>query len=58
MRLVTSEIVEWLSLATVGVNSLELSFRLYDKYILVFAENAVNLVLVFNLNLGRRSINV
>ena len=44
MRLVTGEIVEGLSLATVGVNFLELSFRLYDKYILVFAENAVNLV--------------
>ena len=44
MRLVTGEIVEGLSLATVGVNSLELSFRLYDTYILVFAENTVNLV--------------
>ena len=42
MRLVTGEIVEGLSLATVGVNSLELSYCLYDKYILVFAENAVN----------------
>ena len=38
------EIAERLSLATVGVNSLELSYCLYDKYILVFAENAVNLV--------------
>ena len=38
------EIVERLSLATVGVNSFDLSYSLYDQYILVFAENAVNLV--------------
>ena len=47
------EIVERLSLATVGVNSFDLSmmmmmfiilsYSLYDQYILVFAENAVNL---------------
>ena len=49
----TGEIVEGLSLATVGVNSFDLSmmmmmfiilsYSLYDQYILVFAENAVNL---------------